>query len=49
MAVVNNFAYFDMATITAVKVSYTGPSGQYYKTFYDHNYATSSIFLYDFD
>jgi hypothetical protein len=49
MTVANNSAYFDMATITAVKVSYTGPSGQYYKTFYNRNYATSSVFLYDFD
>jgi hypothetical protein len=49
MAVANSSAYFDLATITAVKVSYTGPTGQYYKTFYGHNYATSGVFLYDFD
>jgi hypothetical protein len=26
-----------------------GPNGQYYKTFYGRNYATSGVFPYDFE
>jgi hypothetical protein len=47
MEVANTLAYYDTATFTAAKCFIV--QWPILQTFYGHNYATSSVFLYDFD